>query len=170
MRYETERLLVRPTSFDDASFILQLMNTPKWLANIGDRKVRTEADAKQYITEKMLPQLNSHGYSNCTIIIKTSQQKIGTCGLYHRDGLDHADIGFALLPEFEGKGFAFEAASQMIKLGFDKYRLPQISAITTKENLASQKLILALGLHFDKIINIPNDPEDLLLYHIFNKP
>ncbi len=169
MEFQTERLIVRPTNLKDAAFILALMNTPKWITNIGDRKVRTVEAAEKYIEEKMYPQLNSHGYSNCTIILKSTEEKIGTCGLYHREGLDHVDIGFALLPEFEKKGYAFEAASKMIHIGFTSFGLTQISAITTKENTASQKLILALGLGFDKIINIPNDPEDLLLYHIFKK-
>ena len=47
--YETERLMLKPTSIDDAAFVLAVMNTPKWIKNIGDRKVHSVEDAEQYI-------------------------------------------------------------------------------------------------------------------------
>ena len=106
--FETERLIIRPTSEEDAHFIFQLLNSPKWLEYIGDRNIKSIEEAKEYIRKKMTPQLIKLGYSNYTIISKKDQQKIGTCGLYDREGLDGIDIGFAFLPNYEGKGFGFE--------------------------------------------------------------
>jgi len=98
--FETDRLLLRPTSTADAEFIMELMNTPKWIEFIGDRNVKTLEGAKAYIANKMMPQLQRLGYSNFTIIRKSDDVKIGTCGLFDREGLEGIDIGFAFLPHY----------------------------------------------------------------------
>lgn len=162
--YETERLLLKPTDLDDAQFVLDLLNSPKWIEHIGDRNVHTLEDAENYIKVKMIPQLEERGFGNFTVICKESGEKMGTCGIYIREGLDVADIGFAFLEKFEGKGFAYEAAQHILNLGITDFGLEKISAITTKTNYSSQKLIEKLGLKFRKFVHIPNDPEELMYY------
>ena len=164
--FETERLIIRPTSESDSEFIFELLNTPKWLKYIGDRDIKTVEDAKDYIKKKMTPQLERLGYSNYTLIRKQDNQKIGTCGLYDREGLDGIDIGFAFLPEYEKKGFAFESSNKLKEVAFSEFDIKIISAITTKDNVSSQKLLEKLGLKFIKTTKIPNDDEELLLYKI----
>jgi len=164
--FETERLIIRPTTIEDARFILELMNTPKWLANIGDRNVKTEAAALTYINEKMKPQLERLGYSNYTISRKDDNIKIGTCGLYDREGLEGIDIGFSLLPEYEKQGYAFEASQKIRDAAFNDFGIESICAITTKENIPSQRLLEKLGLLLVGTKTLPNDDEELLLYKI----
>ncbi len=164
--FATERLLIRPTSEDDAEFIFELLNTPNWIKYIGDRDVRSVEKAKAYIAEKMIPQLERLGYSNYTLIWKQDRKKIGTCGLYDRDGLEGIDIGFALLPEFEKKGFAFEASNKLKEAAFNEFGIERISAITTKDNVASQRLIVKLGLKVTGTIKLPDNDQELLLYTI----
>ncbi|MEL7532572.1 MAG: N-acetyltransferase, partial [Bacteroidota bacterium] len=76
-RYETERLILKPTDKEDAEFVLRLFNTPKWIQNIGDRHIHSLADAKKYILEKHIPQFARLGYGNYTMIRKSDQQKVG---------------------------------------------------------------------------------------------
>lgn len=166
MQFETKRLIIRSTNIDDGAFIYELLNTPKWIKYIGDRNLKSAKDGENYIKEKMIPQLKRLGYSNNTVILKESNTKIGSCGLYNRDGIDGVDIGFAFLPKYEKKGFAFESASELIKFSKKHFNIKKISAITTKENKASQKLILKLGLNFDKIIEIPPNNDEMLLYNM----
>ncbi|SFU71123.1 Protein N-acetyltransferase, RimJ/RimL family [Pustulibacterium marinum] len=161
---ETERLLLTPSSLDDAAFMLTLLNTPKYIQFIADRNVRTLDDAAAYVRNRMLPQLEKLGFSNFTVSLKEDGTKIGSCGLYEREGLEIRDIGFAFLPEYEGKGYAYEAANAVKKAAFETFHQRAICAITTRENKSSQKLIERLGLTFQKIVRIPNDPEDLLYY------
>ena len=162
--FETERLIIRPTSEKDSEFIFELLNTPKWLKYIGDRNIKTMEDAKDYIKEKMIPQLERLGYSNYTLTTKQDHQKIGTCGLYDRDGLEGIDIGFALLPQYEKKGFAFEASSKLKEVAFNEFGIKNLNAITTKDNMSSQKLLEKLGMKLIGTTKIPNDEEELLLY------
>jgi ribosomal-protein-alanine N-acetyltransferase len=163
--FETERLILRPTNEEDAKFFYELLNSPNWLKYIGDRKVYSIEAAQKYITEKILPQLESLGYANYTVIRKLDNNKIGTCGLYDREGMEGIDIGFAFLPEYEKQGYAFEAANKVKQAGIEEFNITEIKAITTKDNLASQKLLKKLGLIFVKHFTLPDDGEELLLYH-----
>jgi ribosomal-protein-alanine N-acetyltransferase len=164
--FETDRLILQPTTLADAEFIFELVNTPKWFKNIGDRKVKSIEDAKLYIKERMTPQLEKLGYGNYTLIRKVDNQKIGNCGLYDREGMEGIDIGFALLPAYENLGYGYESAAKLLEVGIKEFHIKRISAITTKENIASQKLIEKLGLKYVNTINIPNDDEELLLYSL----
>ncbi len=164
LSFETERLILKPFEITDAPFLLTLLNSPKWLQYIGDRNVHTEEEAADYINVKMIPQLERLGYGNNLVIDKESNIPIGACGLYERPGLPIVDIGFAFLQEYEGKGYGYEAASRLLKAGKEDFNLKKVCAITTKENVASQKLINKLGLKFIKIISIESDKEDLMYF------
>ena len=164
--FETERLILRPTDEADADFVFRLMNTPKWLQFIGDRKVRSVEDARTYIQNRMLPQLQRLGYSNYTITRKQDRLKIGSCGLYDREGVPGIDIGFAFLPAYENMGYGFEAASRLMRAAFHDYRLERLSAITSTDNRVSQKLLEKLGLTRNGTITLPGSHEALVLYRI----
>ncbi|MFC0604317.1 GNAT family N-acetyltransferase [Winogradskyella pulchriflava] len=163
--FHTQRLDIRPVSIEDAPFILELMNTPKWIQFIGDRNVRTVKEAEAYITAKAFPQLQKYGYTNNVIIRKADHIKLGTCGLYHREGKDDPDIGFAFLPAHRGKGYAFEAANKLMHVGKYNYGLTELSAYTLEENRASRTLLERLGFILIGTGSLPNNDEELLHYH-----
>jgi len=165
--FETERLILNPTLEDDADFVLELFNTPKWLKNIGDRNVKTIEQAKEYINAKMMIQLERLGFANYTVIRKSDHTKLGICGLYDRDGLDGLDLGFAFLPEYERNGYAFESPNKLKQAAFDEFGINELVAITTHDNISSQKLLEKLGLIYSGTTRIPNDDEELLLYKIY---
>lgn len=162
--FETERLLLRPTRVQDASFVYRLMNTPAWVRYIGDRNIKTEADATSYITKKMLPQLVRLGFSNYTVIRKTNGAKLGSCGLYDHEGLEGIDLGFAFLPEYERQGYAFEAASRLLRAAWDDFGQEKLLGITDKANHPSQKLLVKLGFRQEGILRLPGEQKDVLLY------
>lgn len=160
----TERLLIRPTVRDDAEFIFALMNTPKWIQYIGDRQIRTARDAENYIKNNMTPQLERLGYSNYTVIRKTDNAKIGTCGLYDREGLEGIDLGFAFLPEYERKGYALEASQALVDSATKQFKIDFLSAITVSDNIASQKLLKKLGFEFFETTQLKGS--ELFVYKI----
>ncbi|WP_372773037.1 GNAT family N-acetyltransferase [Mangrovibacterium sp.] len=164
--FETKRLLIRPTTKEDAGFIFELMTSEKWLSNIGSRGLQTEKDALIYIRQKMLPQLERLGFSNYTIIRKTDGAKMGSCGLYDREGLEGIDIGYALLEQYERMGYAFEAASRIKQAAFEDFLFTELYAITTHENISSQRLLEKLGMTWKTSVHISNDPNELRLYQL----
>lgn len=165
---ETERLVLKLATVEDAPFVLELLNTPKWKQFIGDRNVNTLDEATDYIKQRMLPQHDRLGYGNYIVIRKEDNIKMGSCGLYDRDGVDGLDIGFAFLPDFEKKGYAYEASKRILDAAFNEFSIHKISAITLKDNFSSQNLLKKLGLEFERLTKIPNDEEELMLF-VLNK-
>lgn len=162
--YETERLVLKPADISDADFFLELYNMPSFIKYIGDRNLRTKQDAENYIKNRFLPQIQKLGFGNYVVILKEDNTKIGAVGIFEREGLDVLDIGFSFFEKYEGKGFAYEAANKLKEIAATDFGVKKISAITTKDNYSSQKLIEKLGLKFQKTVTIPNDDEELMYY------
>ncbi|MBW8362484.1 MAG: GNAT family N-acetyltransferase [Kaistella sp.] len=162
--FETERLSMRPMSAEDSAFVLALYNEPNFLKYIGDKKIRTIEEAEEYIKTRFRPQIEKLGYGNYLITRKSDGLRIGSVGIFQREGMDVHDIGFSFLGEFEGKGYGFEAASELMKQAFAHFGLKKISAVTSKDNVASQKLIEKLGLKFKKLVILPDETEELMYY------
>ena len=157
---DTERLILRLAALGDAAFILRLLNEPSFLRFIGDRKVRTIADAERYIGERLIASYERNGFGLWVVERRDVTGPIGICGLVKRDTLPDADIGFAFLPEFWGDGFAFESAAGVKRYGFDVLALPRLLAITNPDNVASIRIVEKLGLEFDRALSLtPGEPE-----------
>lgn len=162
----TERLDLRIVTLEDAPFFLELYNSPTFIQFIGDKKIKSLEDARNYIQNRFFPQIERLGYGNYLIVRKEDGAKVGAVGIFQRDGLEVHDIGFSFLEEFQGKGYGFEAASKLLEKAFNDFGCTKISAITSKENVASQTLIKKLGLQYLKMVKLPDDPEELLYYEI----
>ncbi|MDW7693716.1 GNAT family N-acetyltransferase [Flammeovirgaceae bacterium SG7u.111] len=150
MILETERLTIHQIDLGDAPYIYELMNSPKWLAYIGDRGIHTLENAKSYIQNNIFRDYNIYGFSTYKVILKATGEIVGTCGLHKRDYLDHPDIGYATLPQHEGFGYISEAAKGVLEYGKKVLKLEEILAITNVDNEGSQKLLTKIGLHFQR--------------------
>lgn len=159
----TQRLRLRVFDQQDQAFILTLVNTPGWIEFIGDRKIHTLKDAAKYI-ETILAGYAEFGFGLWCIEEIVSGQSIGMCGLLKRDYLDEVDIGFAMLPRHAGVGLGFEAASATLQYANQQLGLNTVVAITNQDNHASIGLLNKIGLHFDRMINTPDDNKSLLLF------
>jgi [ribosomal protein S5]-alanine N-acetyltransferase len=153
---ETARLRLRHLLDTDAAFILELLNEPDFIRNIGDREVRTLEDARRYIQHGPIASYGQHGFGLWLVELNDTGAPIGICGLLKRDYLDDVDIGFALRETFRGKGYAFEAASAAMRHGQQVLGISRIVAITSPDNQASMGVLRRLGLEFDRTIRIPD--------------
>ncbi|OXS73989.1 GNAT family N-acetyltransferase [Lysinibacillus sp. KCTC 33748] len=161
---ETERLTLRLQTTEDADFILELVNDPSWLEFIGDRGVRTVEDAREYIVNGAIRTYEQSGFCFYLVERKEDQSPLGICGFVKRESLEDVDIGFAFLPKYWGKGYAYEAASATLAYGLDTLGLNRVVAITTQDNHASGKLLEKIGLQFEGLVQLSNDSEDLRLF------
>ncbi len=153
---ETERLLLRRLALDDAAFILELLNEPAFLQNIGDRGAHTLTDARRYIARGPVASYRKFGFGLYLVELKDSGTPIGICGLLKRDWLNDADIGFAFLRRYWSQGYARESAAAVMNYGWTTLRLKRIVAITKPTNQASIALLEKLGLRFEKIVTQPD--------------
>lgn len=163
---ETSRLRLREAAQADAPFFYDLLNAPNWKEYIGDRGIRSLQHATHYIQHNLIRQYDLVGYGLWVVELRDSGQPIGICGLVKRAGLDVADIGFAFLPEHEGQGFAFEAAQATLGYAMDKLGMDRVLAITTSANERSIGLLHRIGLQFQKMIKLPGELEELMLFEI----
>lgn len=163
---ETERLFLKIAKIEDAEFFLKLYSEPKFIKNIGDRNLKTIEDAANYIKEKFQPQFENKGFGNYVMIRKSDNVKIGAVGIFIREGLEIPDIGFSVLEEFHNFGYAFEAADALKNIIFKDFNFEKLSAITTEDNISSQKLIEKLGLKYIKMVEFPGDDKLLRYYQI----
>lgn len=163
-QYKTERLLIRNCRLEDAEFMFELYNSPKWIEFIGDRNIKTIEDARNYLLNGVLKMYDANGLGLYIVHLKESKIPIGICSLIKRDYLDFPDIGFAFLPEYEGKGYALEATKATLTYSKNHLGLDRILAISLEKNIKSISLLEKLGLRFERIINAPDDEEELMLF------
>ena len=161
---ETERLLLRQFTVEDAPFVLALLNEPSFLRYIGDKSVRDLEGARDYLLNGPMASYQRNGFGLYLMELKDSRAPIGMCGLLKREELPAPDIGFALLPDFWNQGFAFEAAAAVLQDARQRLNIQRLLAITSLDNESSIKLLERLGFRFEKVINLAPDRESLRLF------
>ena len=162
---ETERLRLRKLAKDDAAFILELVNDPDWLRHIGDRGVRSLKDASEFIAEGPLASYSSYGYGLWLVELKESSIPIGLCGVLKRKHLEHPDLGYALLPQFRGQGFAIESCRGVLSYARLKLAMSQVLAIVSPANARSIGLLEKLSFVRAGTATMPGQSEEVLLFH-----
>jgi RimJ/RimL family protein N-acetyltransferase len=162
--FETDRLVVRRLTVEDAPFILRLLNEPSFLQHVGDRGVRNVADAKQYILSGPIASYDRHGFGLFLVELKEGGRPIGICGLLKRDALDDVDVGFAFVPESWSKGYAYESVVGTLTYGRDTHHLIRVVAIVSPGNVASINLLVKLGFYFERMVLMPGDKEEVKLF------
>lgn len=161
---ETERLRLEPVTVDDAELLLAVWNDPAFIEHVTDRGIRTLEQARDAIEDGAQASFTTYGHGPCSLSLKSDGSKIGICGLFRRDNLDDPDIGFSVLPDFCGQGFASEAAFAIIDRACAEMQLDRVTAIVSPKNVASIGLIEKLGLRFERMITMPGDDEEICLY------
>lgn len=161
---ETGRLLLRELGPEDAAFILKLVNDPAWIEFIGDKGIRTMADARDYIVDGPLEMYAQFGFGLWLVELKNDKTAIGMCGLIKRPALEDVDVGFAFLPEFRGQGYAFESASAVMSHGRRVFGLTTLAAIMSPKNERSARVLEKLGFQFERTIKLSSDAPEVSLY------
>lgn len=161
---ESERLALRRLEPGDAPFIVELLNDPAFIRYIADRGVRNEDDARQYLASGPLASYAQFGFGLFHVSLRDGGTPIGMCGLLKRPELDDVDIGFAFLPDYRAKGYAFEIAAALLARTRELFGVQRVVAIVNHDNAASVTLLGRLGFDFEKKIAVPWHSEALLLY------
>ncbi len=161
---ETDRLQLRRVELADAAFLLDLLNQPSFLHFIGDKGVRTLDDARDYILTGPLASYERFGFGMYLTVLKEEQIPIGICGLLKRDSLEDVDVGYAFLPQFWSRGYAFESASAVMAYARNVLGIDRIVAIATPDNHASIHVLEKLGLRFEAMIPLVDDSPEIKLF------
>ncbi len=160
---KTERLKLKELSLDDAPFIHELLNSPEWLAHIGDRNIKTLDDARRYL-KGPIDSYATHGYGLWRVGLRDNDEPIGICGIIRRISLEGPDLGFALLPGHVGKGYGFEASAGCLRFANDHLGINRLLAITTPSNARSIKLLQTLGFAHEEDLLLPGEVQEVMLF------
>jgi RimJ/RimL family protein N-acetyltransferase len=159
----TERLTLRELNSHDAPFILQLLNEDGFVRFIGDKGVRTLADARDYIQKGPVDSYRRHGFGLYLTSLHDGTP-IGICGLVRRDALPDVDVGFAFLTRHWSRGYASESAAAVLEHGRTTLRIGRIVAITSLDNHGSMAVLEKIGLRLERRVQLVSGGPELNLY------
>lgn len=143
---ETPRLRLRWFHAADADFLRRLLNDPGWLANIGERNVRTRRQARAWIASRHTAVYGRLGFGFWAVERASDGAVMGMCGLIQRDTLLEPDVGYAFLPAYRGQGYAIEAAQACLDYAHDVLGMPEVWGITGPTNAPSAAVLARIGL------------------------
>ena len=142
MLLETDRCLIRPSNFDDKTVLLRLCDDRDVWKYLGG--LSTAEHFRKNIENQIL---SDHNRLHCTIRDKVDNLFLGYISLTpHHDGID-TELSYMILSAHWGKGYASEAASEIICYAFTKKLLTRLVAETQSANLASCKMLEKLGFY-----------------------
>lgn len=133
---ETNRLLLRNFTLDDAALIYELNLDPEVTLYTGD-PIQDINQAQDVLEQTILPQYALYNHGRWAVHVKTTQEFIGWCGLKARPERSEIDLGYRLMKKAWGNGYATEAAYACLKYGFEKFNLQRIVGRAMPGNTAS---------------------------------
>jgi RimJ/RimL family protein N-acetyltransferase len=162
---QTPRVDLRELDLDDAEYILELLNEPGFIRFIGDKGVRTLADAREYLLQGPMDSYGRNGFGLYAACLRDGTP-IGMCGLVKRDGLDDPDVGFAFLSRYWSKGYAVESAGAVLSYAVEVLHLERIVAITSPDNWSSIAVLEKIGFKFERMIRLVDHSPELKLFGV----
>jgi RimJ/RimL family protein N-acetyltransferase len=147
---QTPRLRLKHLGLEDAAFITRLYTDADFVRFIGDRRVHDDQSAAAYLRAGPLAMYASHGFGLWKVERLADGEAVGICGLLKRPALDDVDVGYALLPEHRGNGYAIEAVRATLAHAKTAFGLPRVLAIVSPDNAVSIALLEKAGLRFER--------------------
>ncbi len=146
---ETERLRLRPFSFDDEAAVFALVSDPEIAHFVRFDAHRTPAETRAFL--ELVERYYRRGEPFAWGIVRREDERlIGSCGFVSQAGeKKSAEIGYWLGKPYWGKGYAVEAARTLVHFGFEQMNLERVEAKCFVENRAGQRVIEKLGMKLE---------------------
>lgn len=142
---ETPRLLLRRLNPDDVNEVLELRGNPETMKFIPRPLATTKEDAMVHINMIEDKIVNNEGI-NWAITLKGNPKMLGIIGHYRINAENHrCEVGYMILPEYQGKGIVSEAVDAVLEYGFNDLQMHSIEAIIDPENRASERVLQKNG-------------------------
>lgn len=140
----TERLIIRPLSVLDADDMYEYAKTSYVGPMAGWPPHRSLVETLNIIKNMMVIK-SPYELGNWAIVLKDNNKMIGTIELYNYYSEFKAELGYSINPAYWNKGYATEAAKEVIAFGFEYLSLKRIEAGTFLNNFQSQRVCEKLG-------------------------
>ena len=158
----TERLVLRKLDNTDKNEIFLIRSDQGMNRYIERPRLKTMHDAEEFI-QKIHNNLDDELSIYWAIGLTGHPQLIGTICLWNfSDNHTAAEIGYELIPEYQGKGFLSEALRSVLDYGFNNISLKRIDAYTHKENKPSINLLQKNGFTPELNKTDPDQPFNII--------
>jgi ribosomal-protein-alanine N-acetyltransferase len=149
---ETERLLLRPLSADEADPLHRISNEPKVRLYLWDDKPVSEATIKSLISQSDR-MFSTEEVGVFGVQMRASEDLVGFCGFVRLAGMEETELWYELTQEVWGRGLATEAAWACVRYAFEEVGMERVIAGADEPNTASLRVIEKLGMKFLGNIN-----------------
>ena len=160
----TPRLQLRRFTLDDVEIFYELGSHPEVIRYAQRTPLRSLEEARERLLAAPLRDYEKHGYGRLVVVEKASSLPVGWCGLKYVDELGEVDIGYRLLPEYWGKGYALEACRAVLEHGWGQSGLRRIVATVIPENVRSLRVLSALGFVYERRVRLSGDAREYELH------
>ena len=162
---ETQRLLLREFTIDDAKLIYDLNSIPEVVQYTGDPIISLEK-AREKLEKSILPQYVLYNHGRWAVFVKDRVEFIGWCGLKTRPERNEIDLGYRFKPCSWGKGYATEAADACLKYGFETLKHDRIVGRAMPSNVGSLRVLEKIGMQYlcDEVV----DGHSANTYELYN--
>ena len=142
----TVRLALREFTHDDVDTLLALDSDPRVMRYIGDGRTSTRADCEAAIARTLARYRDHPGHGVWHASRRDDGRFVGWGSLKHAGDSPDVEVGYRLVHEAWGQGFATELARSMLARGFDLVGLQRIIGVTHPDNAASQQVLRKVGM------------------------
>ena len=149
---ETERLILREYTEDDAPEFFELNSDPEVMRYVPDKAMESVAQAREILLNHPIADYAKYGFGRWACELKSSGEHVGFCGLKFLPELDEVDLGFRFIPSQWGNGLATESSQAVVRYGFAQLRLNQIIGLAYPDNHASIRVLEKAGMNFADVV------------------
>ena len=161
---ETDRLILRRFTLDDAPAYQRLNSDPAVLRYTYDPPIETLEEARRILQEAPLADYANYGYGRVACVLKETGELIGFSGLKYLPDYGETDIGYRFVQRCWGQGLATESALPMMVYGREALGLRRIVGIVDPDNRASARVLRKLGLVYEGLRHVPELDRDMHIY------
>ncbi len=154
---ETQRLILRPFTEDDAAASFVMNTDPEVMRYLGGVTVQSVDDVREMLQMHTLTDYATHDFGRFAVIHKDTQEFMGFVGLKYIEELGEVDHGYRLIPKFWRQGYGYEASVPCLDFAFVELGLNRVIALANPNNIASITLMKKLGFRYEKEIHIYGD-------------
>lgn len=167
---ETERLLLRKITLNDASDMFEYACNPE-VSEYTMWSAHTSIEDTKYFLKSITKMYKRRELVDWGIVHKVEKKFIGTCGFVEWS-MTHsrAEIGYALSRSYWGEGYMSEAVNAVIEFGFREMLLNRIEAKCKVSNIGSARVMEKVGMQLEGILRqhifVKGEYWDLKIYSI----
>ena len=161
---ETERLILRRWTADDAGVLFAMCSDPQTMRHIGDGKAWDDLERARLWLRRVEASYAERGYGPWAVVEKATGKVIGSCGFSYLPALSEIDFGYVFAREHWGRGFATEAARAAFRYGFEQLGFEEVTANTDMEHFVSRRILEKIGFEYRGVRRYEGDEADSAFY------